>query len=168
MKKVISLLLALVMCLCMCACGENSGGEKSDAIELTLDNYEQYFKVNKCRLDYISKGVQVGYLGNLSRVYQINGLFEVEGASLNFNYNNVKFKVQFSGTYGTTKLASANMDADENSQQSFDEIVEVSVNIAGSGKWYDKLVLAPDGKAIVDVNYEEAIIIGISGTVSPA
>jgi len=40
MKKAVSLILALVMCLSLCACGT-----KTKTIEITDDNWQQYFEV---------------------------------------------------------------------------------------------------------------------------
>ena len=42
MKKAISLLLALVLCLSLCACGTKTG-----TIEITLDNWQQYFEIQE-------------------------------------------------------------------------------------------------------------------------
>ena len=41
MKKTIALLLVLVLCLSLCACGK-----KTEAVEITIDNWEQYFTIS--------------------------------------------------------------------------------------------------------------------------
>ena len=42
MKKTISLLLILIFCLSLCACGK-----KTEPVEITLDNWQEYFEVQE-------------------------------------------------------------------------------------------------------------------------
>ena len=41
MKKALSMILALVLCLPLCACGK-----KTETVEITIDNWEQYFTIS--------------------------------------------------------------------------------------------------------------------------
>ena len=43
MKKTISLLLTLVLCLSLCAC--DGGAQKTETIEITLENWQDYFEL---------------------------------------------------------------------------------------------------------------------------
>lgn len=120
MKKAISVLLALVMCLGMCACGENSGGEKPNAIELTLDNYERYLDVYASayvKTDYkVHNAAQTGFVigksgssaynfvtGNFGQY--VYGNVSVRGLSQNFNYNDIVIEVEFTGRCNHCDLA---------------------------------------------------------------
>ena len=108
----------------MCACGENSGGERSDAIELTLDNYEQYLKVYAnayVKSDYeVHNAAQSGFvIGRSSGGYDfvtgdfgqnVYGLVSVNGLSQNFNYSNIKIEVRFTGECNHCDLASSDDD----------------------------------------------------------
>ena len=165
MKKMISILLGLAICLSMCFCFPGCG--KGKEIKLTLDNYKEYLNIERCSVYEETKGVPVGYFGTLERCYQLSCGVKTTGASTNFNFNNVKIKVRCHGTYGTNTLVSASLTADSGSIKSFDEIIEVSTNIAGSCSFGETLVSAPAGKAIVEVR-ADCEIVGISGTVTPA
>ena len=163
MKKAISIMLVLAICLGMCACGADT---KSNEIELTLDNYKQYLDVKRVEIDDISKNVQVGQY-TAYKCYQLGGVINIAGSTTNFNYNNVKVIVRFSGTYGTGKLETLSPKADEGSITNFNEVVELTLNISGNGFINSPLITAPNGKALVEINGSGEII-GISGTVSPA
>ena len=164
MKKAISIIVMLIICLNMCAC---AGIAKSNEIELTLDNYQQYLKFINCHCDKRTQTVSVGHYGNIARPYALFGRFVVEGTSTNFNYNNVKITIQCSGSYGTTTLASVSGDADKGSYQTFNQTVVLTTDISGAGKLFPDLVTAPGGKAIVEV-VSECKVVAISGTVTPA
>lgn len=144
-----------------------TGTAKSNGIELTLDNYKQYLKIDSSYIREVEKTVSVGYYGNILRCNQLNGVVKVTGGSTNFNYNNVKITVRFSGAYGTTTLASVSGDPDKGTYTNFNEIVELTLNISGDGHIETPIVVAPSGKAIVQ-NIGSGTIIAISGTVTPA
>ena len=175
MKKVISLLLALVMSLCMCACGENAGGEKSDAIELTLENYEQYLDVYAnayVKSDYeVHNAAQSGFvIGRSSGGYDfvtgdfgqnVYGFVSVEGLSQNFNYSNIKVEVKFTGEFNHCDLASSDDDKPGTlmwSPYQFNATCsKVDITGKGSNDGNDKFTL-PAGRGIPVLNYANGVV----------
>lgn len=191
MKRIVSLILVFAMCLPLCACGE-----KSNEIELTLDNYEQYidFQVSPMamlRNDYEGNSFVIGvasdgYSDAVCQDYSQNvyGYFLIKGLSQNFNYNNIAVKVELSGKCYHLDL---NADKDDNtstlawSEYSF--IAECNkVDITGNGKGEGKWTL-PSGRGIPNFEYWNGVrkfydpddflqyeykVVSVSGTVTPA
>lgn len=60
MKKLLALLLAVVMCASFVACGgeetNNTGSQKQEekTIEITMDNWQDYFEIKQCLGSYIT------------------------------------------------------------------------------------------------------------------
>lgn len=162
MKRTIAVILTLVITLSMCSCSNTTEGTA-----LTLSNYEDYLNIS-ASVTYDTKSATAGHWGVVTKNVSIKGYIRSEGVSTNFNYNNVKIKVHFFGTYGTTTLASVGYSADEGSVKTYDFTLEFSPNIAGSGHITGEPVIeAPANKAIVviDSQYE---VLNVSGWVSPA
>lgn len=190
MKKTISVLLVLVLCLSMCAC---STGTKSDGIELTLENYEQYLYVSA------NAYVQEEYKGNMfvigrSGAYDfitddygqnIYGAVYVEGLSQNFNYSNIKVKVEITGKCYHCDLKAEKDDNEKTLKWSNFEGVATcnKVDITGKGSSHGFVFALPAGRGIPVLSYANGVtryyedgdfvnytykVIGISGTVTPA
>lgn len=190
MKKLLSLILALAICLPLCACGE-----KSNEIELTLDNYKQYLDVSaqaQLREDYESdNSFLIGYdtKNNCNCVtskfgQNVYGYIWVEGLSQNFNYNDIEIKVEFTG-----KCYHLDLNADEDNNTStlawseYSFITECNeVDITGCGDGEGKWEL-PSGRGIPKFGYWNDVrliykpddfleyeykVVSVSGTVTPA
>lgn len=160
MKKVISILLVFIMTLSMCMSLTACGGTK-----LTLENYENYLTLD-VGVSRHYEDISVGYWGTQSRTTYIYGWAQSQGASPNFNYNDVKIKVRIYGTYGLTTLAS--IDTEAKSYQEFETFVELSPNVSGTTP--EKITgenISGNGQAIVDYDYKYEIV-SISGTITPA
>lgn len=193
MKKATSIILVLVICLSLCACSNGgTGGEdtgKSNEIELTLENYEQYLDVSA------SAGTQLDFEGNayiilgydemeaqhiLTSDYSKNiyGYVRVEGLSPNFNYHNIKIEVEFKGkclTCDTTLTRDDDMEAIKQWQTySFMAFCD-KVDITGCGRGETPYLIGSDrgipysysGLCADFLEYEYTVI-SISGSVSPA
>ena len=193
MKKALSLLLALVLCLSLCACGENdtqesqntelessvveeSSTENTNETILTLDNYSQYLNVDACMMDPfdVTKGVNVQAVNNGSgvpydggRTFYLYKYFDarlyVEGASSNFNYNDVSVTVRFTGTYQTVDINTSEWD--DGNEVNYE--LSVDCNIAGEGSVSEEF--SGNGEYMLykmsNINVE---VISVSGTVTPA
>ena len=175
MKKTHALLLVLVMVLSLCACGAKK------ETQLTLDNYKDYLTIEAVGTTSTSYDDSVDvpglYLNNGD--YCIGGAkftklayyASVEGASSNFNYNNVVIKIRVFGTYEGLKNAKGFpfVDYQDAGSFPFDHIFEVRTNIAGIGESTWEYEEIPDNmcteSSLVNDEYE---IVEISGTVSPA
>ena len=185
MKKAISILLVIVMCLCMCACGE-----KSNEIELTLDNYDDYVEIHagiygrqavKTDNDYWLGAYSQGYKFVENEFYTgYEGSLDTEVVAPNFNFHNVTVKIHFTGNV-LAILEDSNPDSPTTTNYSIDFDDTFELNVGGTLKEDEgKIIDLPqnllilnnfwsanyDGKyEIKNVNWE---IIEISGTVSPA
>lgn len=193
MKRATSIILVLAICLFLCACGSGgTGGEdtaKSNEIELTLDNYEQYLDVSA------SAGTQLDFEGNADIVIgfdrstgydiinsgyskNIYGYVRVEGLSQNFNYHNIKVEVEFKGkclTCDTTLTRDDDMEASKQWQTySFMASCD-KVDITGCGRGETPYLIGSDrgipysysGLCADFLEYEYTVI-SVSGSVSPA
>lgn len=180
MKKALSLILALVLCLSLCACGED---KKSNEIELTLDNYNQYLNID---VDFVDGNIiklgkwiivdEAGYDGVDAYIDEAMTSFgcyaEVEGVSQNFNYNDVKVTIEVSGKY---KARNRNDLYKVQSIESFSLTINSSTNIAGGSINNDKVYYTiPNNMAVargmtapIVVDYEFKVV-SISGTLTPA
>jgi hypothetical protein len=95
MKKPLSLILAFVLCLSMCACG-TSEEKESNEIKLTAENLGTYIRVEK-------QYIQPDTLSYLSATELTLGV-EINGASSNYNYNNVSITYKVSDTWECTGI----------------------------------------------------------------
>lgn len=132
MKKLISLILALVMCGSLCACGE-----KSNAIELTLDNYADYLYIWESVRSHDQVRAQF-YDENLQDVHcydKADGYACIEGTSTNYDYCNVEVTLLFVITYQT-------LDPNEMGwvghhwvkDHTFSKEITIKCNIGGNGE----------------------------------
>lgn len=174
MKKAISFLLALAITISMCL---NFSACSSNTTKLTLDNYKKYLKFtsdayatqtedSSSACYYYKYGIDVG---DTVVTYFNNGyglLAKVEGASTNFNYNDVVITVRFSGTYGI-------LDPDNRSWVDYDmeEIYTFECDISGAGSSWEIISvedMPPVGQTCTEILNIECEIIDIAGTVSAA
>ena len=171
MKKLIALILALILCLSLCACG----GKET---KLTLENYTQYITLETaCSLsDDIrvadtelpgTGGVVTFYMGDT-----ITPMVKIIGASSNFNYNNVKVKVRFSGTYYGYVFRNPDgwhIDVDPVGEKTFEYVLEATANIGGNSEKVKGSYILPEGmlsdRDLLSFTVE---VIEVSGTISEA
>lgn len=170
MKKLLSMLLICTMMFCLAACG------KSKDIELTLDNYDDYLKIEVNSYAYgdmygVSEGVKVSDTTYALMFYgDINGNAYVKGASTNFNYNDVKIKVKLSGEYESYKFDTYMLGSFAESENgTYEMIFELDTNISGDSEQFNVEYALPDGYVthnhlLYNTNVE---VIEISGTVTP-
>ena len=191
MKKTISILLVLVTCLSMCACAAET---KSNGIELTLDNYEQYLDVSASayiRKEYEGYSFVIGRSGAYDFItddfgQNIYGSVSVKGLSQNFNYSNIKIEVEITGKCFHCDL-DAKMDENEKTLRWSDfEFVatcsKVDITGKGSSDGSDKFAL-PAGRGVPVLSYANGVtryykesdfleytckVISVSGTATPA
>jgi hypothetical protein len=131
MKKIIALFLAITMCLSLCACGDNddkndnsnndnSNNNNNNVIELTLDNYENYFDIDASIA--IGHTTMCEYKGNfldLVKTFKCDISFK---GNTNYEYTDVVFTVKF-----------AHETPDKFIDFYDDTIITVKVNLAGNG-----------------------------------
>ena len=203
MKKALSLILALVLCLPLCACSVETNTNVADvnAIELTLDNYEQYLEVGaRAQLKEDYKASNHFVLGVASDGYSkfvtydfgqnIYGYIWTKGLSQNFNYNDVKIEVEFTGRFCHFDLMTHQDDMEDTAtwdQFSFKGICD-RLDITGKGNnweyldnnkyplpsgrgvpefddWYDGVRMYYKQSAFLEYEYK---VVSVSGTVTPA
>ncbi len=165
MKRTLALFLALLMALSLCACG---GGD--DGIELSLDNYETYLKIHTYMLEEgtplqlsFSNGVQLPD-GSIQVVLYPEAGCElvIDGASENFNYNDVKVVAHVTGNWKYRGLNG------ETGDQEVDLTLEVTGDITGRGQESKTFKFPADCwscRQLADCDIE---IVEVSGTLTPA
>ncbi len=165
MKRTLALLLALLMALSLCACGGNS-----DEIELTLDNYETYLKVDTF-LSGDGESVLMPALfadssgSHIVRHYPSARVCStMSGSSTNFNYNDVKVVVHVTGNW--TYRASIG-DATLKDME-VDLTLEVTGDITGSGNKEATLSFAGSGLSYTELADCDIEVVEVSGTLTPA
>lgn len=184
MKKTISLFLALVLCLSLCACSSSrnssdgtSNGGNSNEVKLTLENYSKYLSITArvndpsafdgggLNVQSKNNGAGIPYDGgNTYYVYNyLNQNVFVEGASTNFNYNDISVTVRFTGTYKTVDIQTSEWD----SGNEFSSDVIVECDIAGKGGKSEKFT-GNGGYLLRDMADIKWEVVAISGTVTPA
>ena len=169
MKRIFIALLSLVMIFAFL-----SGCGKQKTVELTLDNYEQYLNIS----------TEYSIAGNTNLFYnvfpeqennawgdKIEYTIRVEGASANFNYNDVEVKFNVSGKY--KPYVFRGNGAGEWSCYPEESIlfdVTLKTNIAGDSDIYEKSVpVGVEGGytniGLVDTSIE---VVSVSGTITAA
>lgn len=145
-------------------------------IELTSENYQKYLKVKK----YCNTGGQQGlfkevYPGQSNWMWG-DGVYlmvEVEGASTNFNYNDVVLTVRATGNCTMYGFSEGTHGKFTNiGSEPIDITLELETDIAGSGKGHEAqyLPIYKDGTSwsqdeLLDVDIE---VVSVNGTVTPA
>nr|MCR5652411.1 hypothetical protein [Ruminococcus sp.] len=176
MKKVLALVLTFILLLSLTSCG---GGEesKSNAIELTMDNYSKYLDITggiSCNEDSDNEL----YVGSLNRGYgietpsgstlyvydTINYHASVEGLSQNFNYNDIKVTVKLTGSCKTFKLGAPSKSF--YGSQSFENDIEIECDITGNGSFNKDEKLSDGAYTASEVLKSNFEIVSISGTVT--
>ena len=181
MKKVLSLILALLMCLSLCAC---AGETKSNAIELTPDNYDDYLKININLNHPKDAGKNKRYVGPKGEI-QSDGSFSsylsldvsVEGVSSHFLYSDIVIVVRAKGSHlicetsrGLNGFSAYDTDW---LPVVFTHKVRCNLDIAGSGKGIDEEKYSVSDNIVFptafaaggfDFDYE---IVSIEGKVTP-
>ena len=181
MKKAISILLVFVMCLTMCAC---AGETKSNEIELTLDNYDDYLKISAYTvLPHDSKPDNARYFDAMDGVgcavtdyssYMSLGV-SVKGLSTNFLYSDITLEVRATG-----KFIAVDKNNVYNSthtsvyfNETFSQYIECKLDVSGNGNGQSTGKFSVPGDLVIpymsfhpstDFSYE---IVKISGTVTP-
>lgn len=183
MKRAISLVLTLVLCFGLCACGENG-------TQLTLDNYTDYMKVSG-RVYYsdVFEGEAIwfgkvnpssGYKRVLSTfATSLGSLIQTKDVATNFNYENVKITMKFTGTVSIVDKDSGTKEVAKTRKFAFEFEETFGLTIAGKEKderGEYKLPLPDNMVAIYDdfkehgwdfqIEYE-AEVVAISGIVKP-
>lgn len=191
MKKAISILLVLVMCLSMCSIFT---GCRSNGIELTLDNYEQYLDVSASawlQKDYEGYSFVIGRSGAYDFItddfsQNIYGDVSVKGLSQNFNYSNIKIEVEITGKCFHCDLGAKKDENEKTLRWSNFEFVatcsKVDITGKGSSNGSDKFSL-PSGRGVPVLSYANGVtryyeerdfleytykVISVSGTIIPA
>lgn len=171
MKRALTLFLALLMVLSLCACGGDSG-----KIELTLDNYETYLKVNTYMLEE-GTWLQLSYENGIAlpdgsvqvAVYPQAGCeLTINGASENFNYNDVKVVAHVTGRWEYRKLFGVVPPGGEPGNQEVDLTLEAIGNITGQGRDRKTFKFPADCyscRQLAGCNIE---IVEVSGALTPA
>lgn len=188
MKKIIAVLLLLAMMLGLCACGGESSSAKSNEIQLTLDNYDDYIEIYASAWpsgDYeTDKTYWFGAYYNGYHLVKDDFATHLEGTvtatptSENFVFNNVKVTVRFTGK---VPMFSLSTDPDDPDVTYFNFSFEDTFSINAGGKSKDERVTcpAPSGKILLptggndagmykDTFTDQYEIIAISGTITPA
>lgn len=145
MKKAVSFILAIILCLSMCACSA-----KSNEIELTLDNYDDYLKINialnhpndvkpKCK-KFIGANGSIYTDGSFSSYLALD--VRVEGVSSNFLYSDIVIVVRANGKHLVCDTSSGlnGFSAYDTNWHAvtFTHTVKCNLDIAGSGKGIDE------------------------------
>ena len=148
--------------------------DKSNAVELTLENYQKYLSVT-CS-NSLGGQMDVGTVAGLGKevgslVYTtIESALSVEGKSSNFNYEDVEVTVKISGYYVPLNYGIDSSEFEEyflNNMNPIDFTLTVDTDISGNGKDSNVINLDNDcwiEKAGVSIDYE---IVEIKGKVMP-
>lgn len=185
MKKVISIMLVLVMCFSLCAC---TGETKTNEIELTLDNYDDYLEISAAVWGSEEVITKNGYwLGKYSNGYKTLhtcfysgylGSIETKVVAPNFNFHNVTITIHFTG-----KVLTILEDSDPMSPSTMDHYLDFKdtfeLNVGGTVKNGEGRIMdLPNDMLILEYSYNKYgnkydiqsdwEIVEISGTVSPA
>ena len=193
MKKAITLLLAGVFLILLCSCGVSKVGSTKDsntvestkdpnAIEITAENFDKYFNTSYyCNCSDIFDGKAVGVSGvfgqygfdlgtGTSTLYFYKGIdtisVYVEGASSNYNYNDIVVTFKCSGTY--KEIVGISSSSKIGDAKDFSVELTVECNIAGEGAANTEYTLPADHYThsdLIDAHWE---IVSVSGTVTPA
>lgn len=182
MKKAISIILVLVIGFSLCAC---AGETKTNEIELTLDNYDDYLKI----WPYISLPHDIARTntryfdamdGTSCIVMDYSSYIclgvSVEGISENFLYSDITLEVKATGRYIAVdqNYAYNSCHTTVYQNRTFSQYIECKLDITGDGTGISTgKVSVPGGLVIpyhsfypsTDFSFE---IVNISGTVSPA
>ncbi len=182
MKKLLIIFLALAMCVSMCACGgdnkaldnkntnANTSRASDGSIELTLDNYSKYLKLDMTcfgsgKAYSLSDGAS--YAGMPLYYSTISAHIKCSALSSNFNYNDIKITVHVSGTYTAYEFTSSKEK--DTIKDGYDKEFVIDLDIAGN---YDKKSIVaemPDGYVTPSQQIGNSIaVVAISGTVTPA
>ena len=141
MIALISILLVFVMCLTMCAC---AGETKSNEIELTLENYDDYleFYASIRPKQYIETS-SFYWLGAYSNSYTrlvendfftgYSGYFSATPVTPNYNFHNVTIKIRFTGNV-LAILENSNPDNPKTTNYTFDFDDTFELNVGGTVK----------------------------------
>lgn len=132
-SMLIAMLLLVTTCSFGCAkeekeaeTGKETETEKSNGIELTLENYEDYLNVTT-QVTHTGQGYK---LTGLADPYykQIASTLNVEGVSSNYNYEDVEVEAIITVVY-TPIRSSGNFGR----EVTFDETLKAECNVAGDG-----------------------------------
>lgn len=175
------------MCLSLCACGGGASSEvttKSDEIELTLDNYDDYLNIRP----YVSPGADRPC--NNDSFFDMNGkrcgassissylsvVAEVEGVSQNYTYSDIVIEVRATGKH---ILCNPNDTDDHRTMYSnvvnadFTQSITCNLNVSGTGKGESSEKYTFSGNSIMpwmlfaDCYEFSCEIVSISGKVTP-
>lgn len=151
MKKIVCLLLALTMVFSLCACGE-----KENSLELTLENFEEYFDIEKNH--YLDGKEDV--FGNSSDIVTD---ISIKGVSTNHIYKSVEFDFSLKAAY-TVEDDGPKSDSFGFTDKTIDKIITVKCDVAGNG---EILNTEPTGGYINKdlIDYLSCEIVSIRGNV---
>ena len=182
MKKAISIMLVLAIFLGMCACGADT---KSNEIELTLDNYDDYLKISAYTiLSHDSKPNTARYFDAMDGVgcavtdyssYMSLGV-SVKGLSANFLYSDITLEVRATGKFIAVDKNNAYNSTHTSVyfNETFSQYIECKLDVSGNGNGQSTGKFSVPGDLVIpyhsfypstDFSFE---IVKISGTVSPA
>lgn len=184
MKKTIALLLAIIVLALLCSCGSQDSEPANDpnAIKITAENFDKYFKTTQksCSCDSFDadnavnvSGVfgQYGFdLGTGSTTLYFYKKIDsisviIEGASPNFNYNDIEVTFKCSGTY--KEIVGITPNSKIGDAKDFSTELKVKCNIAGEGEAFTEYAL-PEGhytcSELINAKWE---IVSVSGTITP-
>lgn len=166
-KNLLLVVLFMFFLIGITGCGNDN------SIKLTKDNYEKYLNVkvgcytNDFESAYRIKGVKLTDTYTATMLYSsITGNLTVQGASTNFNYNDVKVVIRIFGTY---KAFDKEGDYKDTVTKNFEMTLESTPNISGNDKTIiehfdlDNNLLTHE--YLLDYDYE---IVEITGSVTPA
>lgn len=159
MKKLLSILLICTMMFCLAACGKDN---KNKDIELTSDNFEDYFNVN---VKTLRGGKQVADPLTLEQKDSCAVVeYSLEGASSNFNYNDVEIEIKV-----TIKFVGDVSVVEQGKTATIESQYTIKTDISGNSENEQEIVML-DGFLLglafdTEIEYE---IVSISGTLSPA
>jgi len=196
MKKLVAMLLAMIMALSFAACGnetiekleeepaEENGNTVSEvnipegATALTLENYKKYLNF---QIFCNTWGDSVHYKGNdgygikvvdgsshVAWYEKFGAHIVVEGASQNFNYNDIVIECVVKGKYGSIDPNSDNWVLE---YHDFEIPISIELNIAGYGEnnngitVYDEIDKQRTVDELIEYEFE---IVSISGYVTNA
>ena len=149
MKRLLSILLICTMMFCLAACGKSEG---SKDIQLSKDNFDDYFNLS---ISAHAGGEQV--YDPLTLSYKNDSVvinYSVEGATSNYNYNDVtiklKIKVNCTGVFS---------NPDDTIQTKFEKEYIIDTNISGKAEeCVDILRVGGYGLEEEDISFEYEIV----------
>ena len=151
MKKIFALLLVLAIILSLCACNK-----KENSLELTLENFEDYFDVEKKH--YLDGKKDV--FGNSSDMATD---ITIKGVSTNHIYKNVEFDFSLKAAY-TVEDDGPKSDYFGFTDKTIDKTITVKCDVAGNGKIVN---VEPTGGYINKdlIDYMSCEIVSVRGNV---